>query len=73
MKAAEAVGEYLLKKMEVCELLRISRPTLEKHVKAGRIPPPIELSPQVHRWPATAIREVIEKAKEVAGYEQARN
>jgi predicted DNA-binding transcriptional regulator AlpA len=60
--------QKLLKRSEVQTILGVSRGTLYKLIRQGRIPPPLNLTTNgVKRWPA----DVIEKC--VASWSQKEN
>lgn len=62
-------SEALLTKQEVMERLKISRPTLDRAVKRGLVPPPIYVLPGQPRWPQSVIDDLIAVRKREAGYE----
>lgn len=45
-----ALDEYYLNLSDVCERYRVSRTTVWRWVKDGRLPGPIAMSPQTRRW-----------------------
>ena len=54
--------DRLLTSREVCEWLGRSHASLYRDIAGGQIPPPIKIG-HSSRWPASEIRDLIEKAK----------
>jgi predicted DNA-binding transcriptional regulator AlpA len=52
--------DALIDRRAICQLLGVSRPTLDRMESAGKIPARIELSSQCHRWRLSVIRQWIE-------------
>jgi excisionase family DNA binding protein len=49
-----------LNALEVCKLLRISRPTLRAWIREGRFPKPLDIGfTRQRRWSAAAIEELL--------------
>jgi predicted DNA-binding transcriptional regulator AlpA len=46
----------------VSAMLGVSVPTAANMAKRGDIPPPIVITPQIHRWYKHEIQEVLDKA-----------
>lgn len=49
----------LVKATEICRELKISKSTLYKHVKLGRFPKPIKLTPRTSAWIMEEIKNLI--------------
>ena len=57
----------LLRLMDVCRLLKLSRSRLYAHVEAGRIPKPIHIAPRAPRWRRDVIESwLAEREREAA-------
>ena len=50
----------LLKSREVCEMLGISKSTLDRMVRKGLFPRPLKPSPGTSRWPRQVVDDYIE-------------
>jgi predicted DNA-binding transcriptional regulator AlpA len=46
----------------VAEMLGVSKPSVPNLARSGVIPPPIIITPQIHRWYKHEIQEVLDKA-----------
>lgn len=68
MKAAEAIGDTLLTRAEVQELLGLSTSGFYAAVKRGQIPRPIRVTPGNPRWLASDVRNFLDEARQAAGY-----
>ncbi len=54
--------DLLLTSKQVCEWLGRSHASLYRDIAGGQIPPPVKIG-HSSRWPASEIRDLIEKAK----------
>ena len=51
--------DRIIRPAEACRILGIGRSTLYRQVSAGRLPPPIKITPGASGWPESVIRDYI--------------
>lgn len=60
--------ERILRKKEVCQILGISKATIDRKVRSGDFPPPIQISVRAIGWRESEIEDYINSREPVSRF-----